>query len=193
MPRTRAFEPEEILPKAMEVFWAKGYSDTSIDDLVDATGVSRYGLYGEWEDKMGLFLAVLDKYKECQVGFILQELETKGAGREAIENYFTFFKLSYKKAGASNGCLFVNTAAEFGTDENPITSRITQHFRRLEKAFKRALENARAANDVPVTLDPSAAAVMLSGIAQGLALLARAGESPAKVRTFVDGALAILD
>jgi Bacterial regulatory proteins, tetR family len=45
VPRARGFEPEEALNLAMELFWLKGYSDTSIDDFVRETGASGYGLY----------------------------------------------------------------------------------------------------------------------------------------------------
>ncbi len=193
MARTRAFDPSDVLPKAMQVFWAKGYGDTSIDDLVAATGVSRYGLYGEWGDKRGLFLAALDEYRDCQVGYLLRELETPQAARQHIEDYFNMFPAAARSGKSNSGCLIVNSAAEFGTDDSDISMRVTKHFRRLEKAFLGAVKNAKKAGEVPASIDPAAAAIMLSGIAQGLALLMRAGEPPKKIATFVKGALAILD
>jgi TetR/AcrR family transcriptional repressor of nem operon len=45
MARPREFEPHEALNRAMHLFWQKGYEDTSMADLVAATGVSRYGFY----------------------------------------------------------------------------------------------------------------------------------------------------
>ena len=70
MARSREFNPKEALEKAMYVFWQKGYINTSIDDLVQATGVSRFGLYDEFGSKHGLFLASLDYYQLVRLNVI---------------------------------------------------------------------------------------------------------------------------
>ena len=46
MAREREFDPTQALDQAVAMFWERGYSETSMEDLVDATGVSRYGIYG---------------------------------------------------------------------------------------------------------------------------------------------------
>ena len=53
--RTKAFNHDEIVDAAMQVFWQLGYSATSIQDLVDATGLSRSSLYNAFENKHGLY------------------------------------------------------------------------------------------------------------------------------------------
>ena len=88
MARNREFDPTEALEKAMMVFWQKGYVDTSIDDLVDATGVSRYGLYDEFGSKRGLFLASLDHYQNTAVNAYFGIIERTGAGMPEIKLYF---------------------------------------------------------------------------------------------------------
>ena len=55
MVRTREFDPAAALTSAMEIFAARGYTNTSIDDVVKATGVSRYGIYGTFGNKRELF------------------------------------------------------------------------------------------------------------------------------------------
>ncbi|MDX1556528.1 MAG: helix-turn-helix domain-containing protein, partial [Xanthomonadales bacterium] len=64
MVRTREFDPATALSKAVELFSAKGYSDTSMDDIVRATGVSRYGIYGTFGNKRELFEEALEKYAD---------------------------------------------------------------------------------------------------------------------------------
>ena len=58
MARVREFDPAEALVGAMQVFWRRGFTDTSMDDIVKETGVSRYGLYGEFGNKKGLVMMV---------------------------------------------------------------------------------------------------------------------------------------
>lgn len=193
MARTRAFEPDVALSKAMVVFWEKGYGDTSIEDLVEATGVSRYGLYAEWDGKHGLFLAALDKYKQDQIGFILSEMESVDASRLAVENFFSFFAMTAKGDGSRKGCMMANTAMEFGTADKQVAARVTKHFRRLEMAFRKCLKQAKADGEVHTDFEPDTAAIILAGIAQGLLVMVRAGEPVRKIEVFAKGALATLD
>lgn len=64
MGRTKGFERNEVLAKAIQVFWKKGFADTSMSDLEKATGVNKSGLYAEFKDKDDLFVASLKHYGE---------------------------------------------------------------------------------------------------------------------------------
>ena len=55
MPRTKQFNEEEILKKAMELFWEKGFHATSIQDLVAHLGINRASLYDTFGGKEELF------------------------------------------------------------------------------------------------------------------------------------------
>ena len=76
--REREFDRQEALVSAMNLFWRKGYNDTSVQDLVEETGVARSGLYGEFGDKHELFLAALDQYQDI-VHDTLGDLTRPGA------------------------------------------------------------------------------------------------------------------
>src|ERR1700731_1172453 len=66
MGRPKNFSREEVLEKAMPVFWKHGFSDTSLQDLERATGVNKSGLYTEFRDKEDLFVACLRHFLESQ-------------------------------------------------------------------------------------------------------------------------------
>jgi TetR/AcrR family transcriptional regulator, copper-responsive repressor len=66
MGRPKNFSREEVLEKAMPVFWKHGFADTSLQDLERATGVNKSGLYTEFRDKEDLFVACLRHYLESQ-------------------------------------------------------------------------------------------------------------------------------
>ena len=55
MGRPKGFSREEVLEKAMPIFWAHGFADTTLRDLEQATGVNKSGLYMEFCDKEDLF------------------------------------------------------------------------------------------------------------------------------------------
>ena len=64
MVRARAFDPATTLSQVVDLFSSKGYSDTSMEDIVRETGVSRYGLYGTFGNKRELFEQALEQYAE---------------------------------------------------------------------------------------------------------------------------------
>ena len=88
MARPKAFDEEVVLDRAVEVFWAKGYEATSIQDLVDAMGIQRGSLYATFGGKHQLFLTALDRYGEVVVKKLLAILESKPSALESIEQFF---------------------------------------------------------------------------------------------------------
>lgn len=61
--RTKTFEPDEIADAAMKVFWQRGYAATSVQNLVEGTGLSRSSLYSTFENKQGLYQQALRRYQ----------------------------------------------------------------------------------------------------------------------------------
>ena len=62
MGRPKSFSREDVLEKAMPVFWKRGFAATSLQDLEQATGVNKSGLYAEFRDKEEIFLECLRHY-----------------------------------------------------------------------------------------------------------------------------------
>ncbi|MDH3970432.1 MAG: TetR/AcrR family transcriptional regulator, partial [Rhodospirillales bacterium] len=67
MARPKSFDREEVLERAMAVFWRKGYAATSVRDLVEATGLNPGSLYDTFDDKHGLFLESVTLYRRTVV------------------------------------------------------------------------------------------------------------------------------
>ena len=74
MARKKEFDTEEILDRAIELFWRKGYSNTSVQDLVDYLGIDRGCLYNAFENKHAIFLAALDRYTSCRNAKLIRTL-----------------------------------------------------------------------------------------------------------------------
>lgn len=64
MARTKAFEIDAVLDKAMRLFWTQGYEKTSMQDLVDNMGINRKSIYDTFGDKHTLFLKALARYDQ---------------------------------------------------------------------------------------------------------------------------------
>jgi AcrR family transcriptional regulator len=108
MGRPKNFSREQVLEKAMPVFWKHGFADTSLQNLEQATGVNKSGLYAEFRDKDDLFVACLRHYLESQEkrGFLTRE----PLGWKNVE---AFLKHGPLNKGERQGCFSVNSMREF--------------------------------------------------------------------------------
>lgn len=192
MARTREFDPETALDAAMKVFWKNGYYATSIEELVEATGVSRYGLYSVYDSKHGLFLAALDRYRETVVTDLTTVLHQPDASIDVITSLIlTLGDFSAKPSGRI-GCLLWNTASEVAPHDK-LAAKKTADFRTyFRKGFESALSNAVRKKELPRTFDTQREADFLTGVVQTLAVFARSHAEPRVIANFVDVSLATL-
>ena len=181
MPRPPAYNRTELLDQAVRVFWEKGYWDTSIRDLVDATGVQRYGLYQSFGDKHGLFLEALERYLDTVIAGLLRDLERPGAALPEIEAFLERLAAIAPTPGARRGCLICNTAAELGQDDPDVAARIESYTRRMRRAFRGALIRARSLGQVAEGLNAEDVSRFLTGVVVGGSVYARTPEGEAGV------------
>lgn len=192
MARPRAYDPAATLKKSMMVFWERGYFNTSIDDIVAATGVSRYGLYDVYESKRGLFLAALDHYYETIFQTMLAPLETSEASVSEIRQYFDVLLHYAGKPGGKIGCLMCNTASEVAPFDKDVAERVRKFRHSAGRAFRRALANAREKGELGAEVDPVKYADFLTGALQTVWLLARASAGRRAIGNHIEVALLTL-
>src|SRR5271154_3434139 len=128
MGRPKGFSREEVLEKAMPVFWKHGFADTSLQELERATGVNKSGLYTEFRDKEDLFVACLQHYLESQEKRGLLTKEPLG-----WKNVETFLKHGPINKGEQQGCFSVNSMREFAILPDEAYGVITENRALLQR------------------------------------------------------------
>jgi AcrR family transcriptional regulator len=142
VPRRRTYEPEELAVAAEQVFWDRGYEGTAIDDLEQATGMSRSSLYLAFETKRAMFDAALADYLDIVVEPLLGPVEAPGAGLPEAAGFFTRLARRFREPGAQRGCLMVNAIGELA-GRDPKFSLVAADFaNRCRTAFSNALAHA---------------------------------------------------
>lgn len=192
MSRSKEFDPTEALHQTMYLFWQKGYINCSIDDVVQTTGVSRYGLYSTFGDKDALFIKALKHYSATIINTLLAPLEAETASLADIRHYFVMVLRLSQPPSTVCGCFIANTAAELGKTHPIVAGEITQHYQRLYQAFLHALFQAQQKNEIPASLNVPDHASFLIGIANGLLVGLYAGFPQAQLEVIVAVALAKL-
>lgn len=193
MARLREFDYEQVLDKAVETFWAKGYEATSIQDLVDATGLLRGSLYAAFGSKQALFLAALDRYGNVVVRSLLERLDRETSGKRAIHSFFAAVIQHILTAGPLRGCLVTNSAVERGLSCPDTAAKVGGCLERLELGFLRALERMRAAGELPESRNLRALSRHLTSVLQGLLVIGKVRPERAVLEDIVAVGLSVLD
>jgi AcrR family transcriptional regulator len=138
MGRPKGFSREEVLEKAMPVFWRHGFADTSLQELERATGVNKSGLYTEFRDKEDLFVACLRHYLESQGERGLLTKEPLG-----WKNVETFLKNGPLNKGEQQGCFSVNSMREFAILPDEAYGVVTENRVLLQRLLAMNIEAER--------------------------------------------------
>jgi TetR/AcrR family transcriptional repressor of nem operon len=192
MVRTRSFDPSSALAKAVDLFSSKGYSETSMEDIVRATGVSRYGLYGTFGNKRDLFEQALDKYADRMGKQAFLRLLEPEASLDDIRRIFAERIADMCAMEENKGCLFVHTAMELAPQDEELRDVLLKFMQRMSKLFSIGLESAKEKGQVRADLDVRAAGNVLTSTMFGLAVLGRTGFDRATLDAIVERTLASL-
>ncbi len=173
MARPREFDVDRALERALQVFWAKGYEATSLDDLCEATGLSRSSLYGAFGDKRDLLLRTLDRYSENGTARLAVRLERAGPIRAALKGLLDEFIDQIVAGPGRRGCFVGNCAAELARLDREAMACVQRSLARNEAVFRAALERAQARGELATGADINALARFLTASFQGLRLLGK--------------------
>jgi AcrR family transcriptional regulator len=159
MGRPKKFSREQVLEKAMPVFWKHGFSDTSLQELERATGVNKSGLYSEFRDKEDLFVACLRHYLEGQEKRGLLTKEPLG-----WNNVEAFLKHGPVNKAELKGCFAVNSMREFAILPNQAHAVVAENRARLQQLLARNIEAEKP------RMDPNAIADMVLSFFSGVCI-----------------------
>src|SRR6202171_3790110 len=192
MAGVKQFDRNEVLDRAMAAFWTRGYGATSIDDLVEATGINRGSLYGTFGDKRRLFLSALDRYWDTVVNAMMEELSDPDP-RRGIERMFDALIRRTSDPKFPRGCFITNTSLECPGSGDEITRKIAEAIGQQESAIYRVLRRGQAEGSLASALDARALARFFLGVAQGLNVVNKAVADPEVLKDMVTVAMSVWD
>jgi TetR/AcrR family transcriptional repressor of nem operon len=186
--RSKEFDPEVALEKALELFWERGYEGTSMADLVAHLGIARASVYGTFGGKRELYLKALELYLARHD--VVEPLSRPGPVLPALRAFLDSYVAECLADELRRGCMVVNTAVEFAARDPVVSRKVAESWAGLETALAAALSRARAQGEIPAGKDPHALARFLLVLLQGVRVLGRADPDPRRLRDAVDQAMA---
>ena len=133
MARTKDFDEDEVLAKAIKLFWQKGYNGTSMQDLVDGLGISRSSIYDTFGDKHKLYLKALCTYRQSQVNIRNQILNAPVPAKTAIRQLMDLTIDQMIRDKQHKGCFLINSAVETAPHDKETNTIVCQNDQEVEK------------------------------------------------------------
>ena len=180
--RPRQFDEDEALTGAMLLFWEKGSSATSLDDLAIAMNMNRPSIYNAFGNKDAIYRKSLARF--CgQLDKGMQE--TLDASTSVDIGLNAFFEQAIEVYCGSNpqmGCLMICTAPSEAVSNPEVGKDLKDLISRLDVGLSQRLARAQRNGEISVDLQPKLTAKLLQATLQTIALRARTGEPKASLR-----------
>ena len=193
MARHKEFDRDEVLHKAMDVFWSRGYEAASIEDLVKHMGINRQSLYDTFGDKHSLYLEALDRYHEVHGRKVFELLEQPGSVKKNLRQVFEAIVEGSLCDEQRRGCFMGNAMSELAGRCKETAARTSSHMAAAEETFYRALLRGKKVGELKGVRDPRAVARFLFSSSQGLRLMAKGTQDRKRLQDVVKVTLSVLD
>ncbi len=148
-PRVKEFDQEAVIEQAMVLFCEKGYSATSIRDLVERLGVSSSSLYGTFGDKDAIFLLALKRHSLMEREMLREVLDQPtNDPKILLAQMFQVLIDSLISNELPGGSLTLKASVELENRKPEVNAVITEHTKDAASIFTRFLERAAQAGQI---------------------------------------------
>jgi TetR/AcrR family transcriptional repressor of nem operon len=143
-----------IIENSLQLFSVKGYYNTSVSDILDATGLTKGGLYGHFVSKEGIWYAVYDEAVNIWKGIVFKGIRNNSDPLKRVEKFIENDLLNYLGADVfEGGCFFLNMLVELSGQSESMSRQILRGFVRLSGLLRSWLQEAAVKGMLKETLD----------------------------------------
>lgn len=193
MARTKDFDEQDVLKKAIQLFSRKGYAATSMQDVVETLGISRSSLYDTFGDKHQLYLKALKAYRQENIKQLESQIEKASSMKEAIRDLLEATVKDLLQDRQQKGCLLTNAGVELASQDRDVRAIVCQGEQQIEQLFLQALTKGQESGEIPTKQSAQSLARFLSITIKGFQVAAKSNRDPAFFEDIIRIAVNALD
>lgn len=190
--RPRQFDEGEVLDAAIGVFSRTGFSAATLDELSDATGLSRPSLYNAFGDKEGLYRRALGRFVEHLEGALTHAVLAEPDLATALRALYRGGLDLYFASRPPLGCFMFCTAPVEAIAHEDVRADVLATLELVDGLLEAKFAEAQANGQFPPDADPRAAAAVAQGVLHSIAIRARAGASRASLERLAEQAVRLI-
>lgn len=188
MGRPPSFDRDQVLEQAMKLFWSQGYSETSVGDLAEQTGLQAGSLYNAFENKRTLFEQATKHYVDTVINQRIEILRRDGPIVDRIEAFLEDVAEQSLNPERIPGCLLTNTAVKNSGLPSDVQAILQNEIVELETVFEEAIRDALAGQPGSNS-DPRQLARFLVAVVQGMNVLGRSAPDQQRLHDLIESAM----
>jgi len=192
MGRPRMFDETDVLERAMDLFWSKGYAAVGLKELLEYMGISRQSLYDTFGSKRGLFIRAIEHYRATHLSRALALLERDGSPVDNVKSVVGFFE-ALATDERCRGCLVANTLVEMGPHDPEIATLLAETLALLQGGIERSLATAQERGEFSSGKSPREVSQALTNAVIGLAVTGKLRLGHSTMQDIYSGTLSMLD
>ena len=177
--RGRLFDCTEVdngqYNNSIEIFWAKGYGQTSVEELTSQMGISPPSLYAAFGNKHDLFMHAMDRYAETVGGLPTKAFADAPDVRSAVQGLFETTIRCATTTNRPKGCLLVSVASEMAVRDEDVRKKLAHGYATRVKAISDRVAAEQGAGRLPTHPTAERLAKMIVSVTHGLVARARMG------------------
>jgi TetR/AcrR family transcriptional repressor of nem operon len=178
---------DEAIGAALDVFWRQGYDGTSVDDLLEATGLHKGSLYKAFGDKRSLYITCLERYMSYVHDGWKKMRAANPSPKDALRQWFHFL-VTFK--GAFKGCFAANASAEVAPRDPEIAAMLRTFTASFRASFAATVLHGKQLGELSPDLDPQLVGELLVLVMFGLRVVGKYAPLTPDVVDALLGALA---
>lgn len=193
MARTKQFDEEEVLNRALELFWKQGYNATSMQDLVSHLGINRASLYDTYVGKRELFNRAFENYRLHNAQRISDFLNQHNSVKQGL---FKLFESTINESVSDidkKGCFVTNTTTELLPGDDEIHVILLENKILFEGIFEEYVNRGMKSGEIDSSKDAKSIAGFLFMLNNGLRVTAKVNPDKSELESIIKSALTVLD
>ena len=168
MARTLEFDYDKAIDKATRIFWKKGYSGTSLRDLLKGMGIGEGSFYNTLKSKKQLYLECLKHYNDTVGRRRFTALVSPASAREGVRGFFKTVFDDLDDPQAARACLMARSVSSDVLAEGDLKKTVRANMTAFVGAFAERLKSAKDIGELPPDFEAELVAEIIGTYVHGL-------------------------
>lgn len=170
---------EKILASAKELFHENGFQQTSVDEILKKSGVTKSNFYYHFKSKEELGLIILDRFIQLYESDVLMQTlgnkELKPSDR--LTEFYRAVRTFHRDLEKPRGCPFGNMAIEMSGSNESFREKLSIFFNSWEKIIEECISEGMRSGDFRGDLPPGVIAQLILSHLEGAIMMVKTHRS----------------
>jgi len=177
---------QELLDAGMKIMQEKGYTNSGLQQVLDAVGVPKGSFYHYFDSKEDFALQIIDHYDCTYTDDVMSCLQDQSySPLQRLQNYCLAGRENIASGKCTRGCLIGNLSQEMASQSEALRTKLDEVFIRWSQLFAVAIEEGQKSGEIDARFAPLELAELFLSAWEGALLRAKSTRSTLPIDNFI--------